>query len=242
MNKPLEQKTVRPGSLSNYSFYYSNRSEPVAAPAKQSKKRWTKIAVLALVVGVVLISFNQSKKSHEVEVASTKTTNPVKTQPAASSDSKKVAPAAATKISQACAGNTLNKFISISVVDRKLWACEGTKEVYSAPVITGDERNADTKTPAGTYKIFAKEAKVTLRGSSSKGSWSFPVNYWMPFLENQYGTYGFHDATWKDANEFGKVDAYTSDKASNGCIEMTQEASAWLYAWAEVGTTLTVKA
>jgi lipoprotein-anchoring transpeptidase ErfK/SrfK len=95
-------------------------------------------------------------------------------------------------------------------------------------------------TPRGTYHIYAKQTDTTLTGSDSTGSWNDPVKYWMPFLDNEHGTYGFHDATWRDNNEFGNVDPNSKD-ASHGCIELPLGASQWLYEWSPVGTTVTVK-
>jgi lipoprotein-anchoring transpeptidase ErfK/SrfK len=62
----------------------------------------------------------------------------------------------------------------------------------------------------------------------------------MPFLDNQYGTYGFHDATWRKASEFGNISP-TSQEASHGCIELPLASQKWLYNWAPVGTTVTVE-
>jgi lipoprotein-anchoring transpeptidase ErfK/SrfK len=94
-------------------------------------------------------------------------------------------------------------------------------------------------TPTGTYHIYAKQTDTTLTGSDSTGSWNDYVYYWMPFLDNQYGTYGFHDATWRPANAFGNVDPYSS-KGSHGCVELPLATSKWLYNWSAVGTTVTI--
>jgi lipoprotein-anchoring transpeptidase ErfK/SrfK len=62
----------------------------------------------------------------------------------------------------------------------------------------------------------------------------------MPFLDNQYGTYGFHDATWRKDSEFGKVDPNSAD-ASHGCVELPLATAKWLYSWAPVGTAVTIE-
>ena len=242
MSKSLAQKTVRPGSLNNYSFYYSNRNnQPVQI--KQSRNLpWKKMLAASIVLGVAFLSFaHSSNQSNSLETIPQTNNASAKTSVPAEKPKTKSVPAAATTNLE-CTGNSLPKFISVNVGKRKLTACEGAKAVFSAPVITGDERYVATETPEGTYKIFAKESKITLKGADDKGAWSFPVDYWMPFLENEHGTYGFHDAGWKAVSDFGNVDPYTSDKASHGCVELTKDASAWLYGWAEVGTTLQVKA
>jgi lipoprotein-anchoring transpeptidase ErfK/SrfK len=62
----------------------------------------------------------------------------------------------------------------------------------------------------------------------------------MPFLENQYGSYGFHDATWRSASDFGNISPDSSD-ASHGCVELPLATAKWLYSWAAIGTTVTIK-
>ena len=139
-----------------------------------------------------------------------------------------------------CAGNSLNQLIIVSVGERHLWACQHHKVVYDSPVVTGMEQLPADKTPRGTYQINAKQTDTTLTGSDSTGNWSDPVHYWMPFLDNQYGTYGFHDATWRANGDFGNIDP-NSRNASHGCVELPLNTSHWLYDWASVGTTVTIK-
>lgn len=138
-----------------------------------------------------------------------------------------------------CAANTLTKNILVSIGKRHLWACTGSHTDYESPVITGMENLPADLTPTGSYHIYAKQTDTTLTGSDSTGSWNDYVYYWMPFLDNQYGTYGFHDATWRPANAFGNVDPYSS-KGSHGCVELPLATSKWLYNWSAVGTTVTI--
>lgn len=221
----LESKTVRPGSLGAYSFYYSNRRPPQAAPA-EPKKHNVKLWLLALVLLAGTAVFLMLKPTSD----SSKT----------GSSATAVGQPAVTAANKACAGNQLSHFIKVSIGQRQLWACEGKQATYDSKVITGIEKHAATETPLGTYKIYNKQANVTLTGSDETGSWRDPVHYWMPFLDNQYGSYGFHDATWRNPAEFGKIDAATSDNASHGCVELPLAASTWLYRWAQVGTTVTI--
>lgn len=138
-----------------------------------------------------------------------------------------------------CAGIS-DKTIIVSIEKRHLWACENAKAAYDSPVVTGDMNNAENLTPTGSYKIYAKQTDRTLRGSDTLGTWDVHVNYWLPFLHNQYGTYGFHDATWRNNDEFGNVDPYSS-AASHGCVELPLSASKWLYDWAAIGTNVIVQ-
>jgi lipoprotein-anchoring transpeptidase ErfK/SrfK len=63
----------------------------------------------------------------------------------------------------------------------------------------------------------------------------------MPFLNNKYGTYGLHDATWRASTDFGNISP-SSSLASHGCVEMPLAAAAWLFDWAAIGTTVTIQA
>jgi len=101
-------------------------------------------------------------------------------------------------------------------------------------------------TPTGTYQIYAKDTNRELAGSDNTGSWDDHVTYWMPFLSNQYGVYGFHDATWRSATDFGSINinapfTTTAKSASHGCVEMSLVAAKWLYGWAPVNTTVLVQ-
>lgn len=151
-----------------------------------------------------------------------------------------------------CSGNTGGQDIIVSISKQHLWACEGAKSQYDSAVITGIELYPADLTPVGTYKIYGKQTDQTLAGHDSTGSWSDFVNYWMPFLDNQYGTYGFHDLT-QSANgangradsDFGAVDInapYTAAKhGSHGCVELPLATAKWLYNWAQVGTTVSIQ-
>ncbi|HEX3568197.1 MAG TPA: L,D-transpeptidase [Candidatus Saccharimonadales bacterium] len=139
-----------------------------------------------------------------------------------------------------CASNTLNKLALVSISQRHMWACEGTSQVYDSPVVTGMESLAADLTPPGTYHISSKQTNLDLKGSDSTGSWNDHVSYWMQFLYDQYGAYGFHDATWRSDSDFGNIDP-NSSQASHGCVELPLATAAWLYNWAPVGTTVTIE-
>lgn len=139
-----------------------------------------------------------------------------------------------------CANNELSQNIVVSISARHLWACSGTVAVFNSPVVTGMQTLAADLTPVGVYHIYAKARGQYLKGSDSTGSWDDYVNYWMPFLFNQYGAYGFHDATWRPANAFGNINP-DSLNGSHGCVECPLATAAWLYNWAPVGTTVTIE-
>ena len=237
----LQHKTVRPGSLSGYAYYYSGRQarRAQAVPKKPRSKLGLKVLATLLVVGVIIgvpllrgEGITTSKQPTSTQPVITPQTNPTATTPAAALPQAQA---------NQCAGNTQDKLIKVSVGQRHLWACQGDKVAHDTPVITGLETIPANHTPRGSYKIYAKQTNTTLKGSDARGSWNRPVHYWMPFLDNEHGTYGFHDATWKPNNAFGNVDPNTSDEASRGCVELPLGSSKWLYEWAPVHTPVIVE-
>ncbi len=223
----LQGKTVRPGLMA-YSFYRSDRHPVSRRTAKAAKPR-PKVRLRGLAVAILAIVVVTCACAVAVKAYQSSQHNSSGTGVPAVADGPKQ-----------CASNSLDKLVIVSVGERHLWACQHHKVVYDTPVVTGMEHYAADTTPRGTFHVYAKQTDTTLTGSDSTGSWSDPVHYWMPFLQNQYGTYGFHDATWRSNNDFGNIDPNT-DKASHGCVELPLNASHWLYSWAPSGTTVTIK-
>jgi lipoprotein-anchoring transpeptidase ErfK/SrfK len=191
------------------------------------------LAVLVLAVAVAGFQLMHHDQARQPAASQTSQTSPPPVKAAAVA-----APVA--KPADECAGNGSAKLILVDISQRHLWACDGAKTAYDSPVITGMSAYASTVTPTGTYHVHGKQTNLTLTGSDITGSWSDPVRYWMPFLNNKYGTYGFHDATWRSPGSFGKVSP-DSSKASHGCVELPLSAAAWLYQWTPVGTPVTIK-
>lgn len=243
-SSPLESKTVRPGNLGAYSYYRSAR-RPVHPPqpafvAASWRKLVPKKLVITVLVLVALIGIPLLRSDGAPANKSSGQPKTQKTQKAAP-----VAPAAAAVVPATtkpdnCAGNTRAKLVLVSISQRHLWGCEQGKTVYDSPVITGITSHDSTLTPPGTYSVYGKQKDTRLTGSDVIGSWDYPVSYWMPFLSNQYGIYGFHDATWRADSEFGNVSPDSSN-ASHGCVELPLASMAWLYNWAPVGTAVTIK-
>lgn len=190
------------------------------------KKLIITVAVIAALIGIPLLRGGDSPKKST----------------AGQPQSQKAAPAAVAPAQpkDKCAGNTLSRLVLVSVSQRHMWACEKSKAVHDSPVITGMIAHESTLTPPGTYHIYGKQTDTRLTGADETGTWDRPVDYWMPFLDNQHGTYGFHDATWRPNDEFGKVDP-ASGEASHGCVELPLASMKWLYQWALVGTIVTVE-
>jgi lipoprotein-anchoring transpeptidase ErfK/SrfK len=244
----LNQKTVRPGSLVGYSYYHSKRR-----PAKTSKSAYKKktsankarrryglfiVLVLLALIGFPLLRGGSTPAKHQAAAKTAPASSHKSTPPPAPA---KAAPVAAVPaVTNHCAGNSLGKLVLVSVSQRHMWACEGATTAYDSPVVTGIQYLAADLTPVGTYHIYGKQTDLTLTGSDTTGSWSDPVSYWMPFLHNQYGSYGFHDATWRAPSDFGNISPDSAD-ASHGCVELPLASAAWLFNWASVGTTVTIE-
>ncbi|MFI5270585.1 MAG: L,D-transpeptidase [Candidatus Saccharimonadales bacterium] len=239
MGTSLQDKTIRPGSMLGYSYYHSSRSAYAHThnPAKPKKSRQKmslptrKVFIyLAILLGVLIAlnfagHFTNPKPSASTPVISPPVTKPkTQTQPTASTS---------------CTGNTDAKHIFVSVSQRKLFACQQTKQVYVSPVVTGISYLQADITPIGTYSIYGKYTNTVLTGSDTTGSWNDHVNYWLPFLQNQFGIYGLHDATWRNNSDFGNISP-NSPNASHGCVELPLDTAKWVYNWVDVGTQVTI--
>lgn len=238
----LESKTIRPGT---YSFYHSDR-RPMSSVYRQQAaqtpvKKKGRLFITIVVVAIAVFGFLILKNNTTNNTASTSNPNKgAKVVPAVLADAFKKDPKPATAENN-CAGNTLDKFVLISISKRHAWACEKDKQVNDAAVITGMNSIESTKTPVGTFHIYGKAKDTVLSGNdSTTGPWRQPVGYWMPYHDNQYGTYGFHDAPWRPSSDFGNIDP-DSLNGSHGCVQLPTNMAKWIYDWAPVGTTVTVK-
>jgi lipoprotein-anchoring transpeptidase ErfK/SrfK len=236
MSNHIDNKVIRPGSM-NYNHaslrqaYATDHATETAPTNRRLKLFITVLAVLVISTGGGLV-YAARQKSTPVIVVS-------KSAPALKTNSTP-ATATAVTVTNYCASNTLNKDVVVSISARHLWACDGTTLAYDSPVVTGIEYLPADKTPVGTYQVYGKITDTVLKGSDTTGSWSDPVSYWMPFLDNQYGAYGFHDATWRPATAFGNIDP-NSAQGSHGCVELPLATAAWLYDWVQIGTTVTIE-
>jgi lipoprotein-anchoring transpeptidase ErfK/SrfK len=230
-------------------YYQSSlpRHKSAKKPAKRRRGLLVPLLIMVVIIGALGTDYfvgsgkadapaPPAKLSSKTTI-STKTTKTVKTVAPKTNTVAVVTPVAVN----ACATNTLSQLILVSITSRHLYACQGTTEVYNSPVITGISYLAADLTPVGTYHIYAKETDQTLTGCDSTGCWNDHVSYWMPFLDNQYGEYGFHDATWRTPDQFGNISPDSAD-ASHGCVECPLATAQWIYNWAPVGTTVTIEA
>ncbi|HEX7368089.1 MAG TPA: L,D-transpeptidase [Candidatus Saccharimonadales bacterium] len=215
----------------NYSRYPS--------PPRQVKHRCKLLPVLLILLVVLAAGGTYAWHKHDRSAVADGTTVAANMSDKQTASTQAASPAESA--ATACAGNSLNQNVIVSIAKRHMWACDGNRLAYNSPVVTGISYLAADLTPVGTYKIYAKETNQVLKGCDTTGCWDDPVSYWMPWLSNQYGVYGFHDATWRKPNDFGNISP-DSPNASHGCVELPLATAAWLYNWAQVGTTVTVEA
>jgi lipoprotein-anchoring transpeptidase ErfK/SrfK len=199
---------------------------------KKSHKTFWLLSLLVLIVVVVLFSFLYNTSGKE-------TTD--KTAPAVANNMQKGAASKPITAKSVCSDNKISQNIIVSIAQRHLWVCTTNKQLYNTAVITGNMNITADVTPVGVYQIYAKQTDQYLTGTDGVTSWNDYVYYWMPFLDNQYGVYGLHDATWRAKTDFGNISPYSS-QASHGCVELPLTAAAWIYNWATIGTTVTIKA
>ncbi len=211
----------RPGMLRNgaYSPVTDNKQG-----AKPMRKFLLFLIIIAAIIGVGY------KVDHSYNKATYKSGSPASIN----------VPAQTTISKNECSGNTADKDIVVSLKRQHIWACQYTLAVFNSPVVTGYTGNPADVTPTGTFHIFTKETNVSLKGTDGVTTWDDPVSYWMPFLFNQYGAYGFHDATWRTPNQFGHINT-ASPNASHGCVECPLPTAKWLYSWAPIGTEVTIR-
>ncbi len=156
---------------------------------------------------------------------------PAAPKPAASAPAKPAAAAPKQTIKPtakpAPVAPATGKVIDVDVSAQQLVAFEDGKVVFTAPIATGKD---GFNTPTGTFKIYSKTPKQTMRGNLGGESWVVPN---VPNVMYINGSVALHGAYWH--NLFG-----SGVRLSHGCINLPLDSAAWLYKWAPVGTTVVV--
>lgn len=136
-----------------------------------------------------------------------------------------------------CSQNGGGKLLLISISQQHMWACDGAALARESAVTTGASAltNVDNATPTGTWHVYSKLTNQRLRGCDVNGCWNDPVAYWMPFDDQ----IGFHDSSWQT---FAYGSSLYTTQGSHGCIHLPADVAAWVYGWAPVGTTVTIRA
>jgi lipoprotein-anchoring transpeptidase ErfK/SrfK len=120
------------------------------------------------------------------------------------------------------------KSIVVDLSAQWLYAYEGDTQVFDAPVSTGRD---GFNTPVGRYAIYHKVRSQTMEGCLGGECWSVPN---VPNAMYIVGGVALHGTYWH--NQFG-----TGVRRSHGCVNLPVSSAAWLYGWAPVGTTVTVR-
>jgi hypothetical protein len=188
-----------------------------------------RVAVLGVLAAAVLAGCGVHPTSHSRTAATT-----ARAEIAASAP-RTIAPAPAAKPKPkptACAGNVAPQLVLVSVAKQHLWLCAANRLAYNAPVTTGAVDLPYDSTPTGTFEIQAKTTDTTLTLLSGD---TYGVNYWIPF---DAPLFGFHDSSWQT---FPYGSARYKTEGSHGCIHTPLTAMKFLYDWADVGATVTIR-
>lgn len=133
----------------------------------------------------------------------------------------------------ACHRNLDSQYVLVSVAEQHAWMCARGRLVFSTPVTTGAVELPYDSTPTGRYHIQAKDTDTTLTLQSGA---QYQVRYWIPFDAPMFG---FHDSSWQNF-PYGSA-KYRTD-GSHGCVHMPLAAMKFLYDWADIGATVTIRA
>lgn len=120
------------------------------------------------------------------------------------------------------------KWIDVNLANHTVTAYEGADIVFG-PVYMVNGAPA-TPTVEGTFHVYLKYAKQTMKGENADGS-----NYEtedVPWISYFTGGYALHGAYWRDS--FG----FAGSGGSHGCVNMAVADAQWIYNWDEVGTTV----
>lgn len=125
----------------------------------------------------------------------------------------------------AAAATTSGKWIDVNLSTQTLVAYEGSTAIFTSLVSTGVARHP---TVTGTFNIYLKYTSQTMSGGSGSEYYYIPG---VPYVMYFYESYAIHGAPWH--NNFGHV-------MSHGCVNMSVEASKFMYNWAPMGTPVEV--
>lgn len=144
---------------------------------------------------------------------------------------------AALQSTTACIEGAPAQLIMIHLATQQLVAYDNGCPFLTTPVTTG---RPELPTDRGTFRIFAKFPTYHMISPWPVGSpfWYHDVwvNNAMEFVSD--GTF-LHSAGWQPASTYGPGSQY-GPYASHGCIHVQDGPLAQLYAWAQIGTTVTV--
>jgi hypothetical protein len=136
-----------------------------------------------------------------------------------------------------------SKVILVSTEDQWAHMYENGREVYNTAVTTG---GPELPTDHGVFHIYEKISPFVFHSPWPPDSPFYypptPITYWMPFD----GGEGLHDAWWR--SNFGPgsnlqptyLGTGNYILGTHGCVNLPQDAAAFVWDWAPLGTTVVV--
>ena len=131
-----------------------------------------------------------------------------------------------------CATTKAQQVVIVQVRAQHLWICDRHRTVRDSPVTTGAVDLPYDATPLGTFHVQSRDRHRTLTLLSGA---QYTVEYWIPF---DAPLFGFHDSSWQHL-PYGSPRYRT--KGSHGCVHVPLAAIRFLYGWARVGTTVSIR-
>ncbi len=118
------------------------------------------------------------------------------------------------------------KWIEVDLTHQYLRAWQFDHKVFGEYISSGVPIHP---TPTGTFHIFEKLRYDDMRGGTPgmAGYYDLPNVPWVMYFLT--GGYAIHGTYWH--HNFGH-------EMSHGCVNMTIDGAAWIYAWAPMGTTV----
>jgi lipoprotein-anchoring transpeptidase ErfK/SrfK len=114
-----------------------------------------------------------------------------------------------------------DKRIVVNLTNQWVQCFEGQQAVFTTKVSTGRRfENAWYVTPEGEYVTFRKRPSRHMAAGNLASGYDLPGVPWVAYITKE--GIAFHGTFWH--NDFGIP-------RSHGCINMTPEASNWLYRW-----------
>lgn len=152
-------------------------------------------------------------------------------------NARQAANAAALASGNGCIDGAPAQLIIVHLATQQLVAYNNGCPMLRSPVTTG---RPALPTDRGTFHIFAKYPQYHMISPWPQGSpYYYPptwVNDAMEFVSD--GTF-IHGASWEPVSAYG-AGSENGSYASHGCVHVPDDALGQLYAWAQVGTTVTV--
>ncbi len=118
------------------------------------------------------------------------------------------------------------KWVDVNLRTHTMTAYVGAKAVHGpVKMVNGSDQKP---TVVGTFKVYLKLEKQTMRGSNADGTkYETPD---VPYISYFHRGFALHGAPWRST--FG----YAGARGSHGCINLPVPAAQWVYDFATIGT------